>query len=181
MEKESEKMDRILNLLRESKPILDSCGSIEREVIKKILASRNKTIGLSDILEFIFGWVYIGWVRRSLITASVILVLIFIYQQGIILNQIKILSNQIIVNERADVMIPGKEFGKKLLMLRLTGTKITSKDIVISEQQLDELFESVKEMQDKYKELLNLIEEDAEIKKLIEQKVIENSNSGSKL
>ena len=43
----------------------------------------------SDFIESLFGWVYIGWVRRSLIGVSVVLVAIFVYQQAFIFREVK--------------------------------------------------------------------------------------------
>jgi len=42
---------------------------------------------------------------------------------------------------------------------------------------MKELLESVNELQIKYKDLENLIEEDPELKKLIEKKLIENNST----
>ena len=42
---------------------------------------------------------------------------------------------------------------------------------------MKELLESVNELQIKYKDLENLIEEDPELKKLIEKKLIENNRT----
>src|SRR5450759_5105950 len=97
MKTESEKYNKVLKILRNSRPQLDSTEDIEREVINKIARAHQKRLNLSEIIDFLFGLVYIGLVRRSLITASVILVLVFVYQQGVILKRIEILSKQTIV------------------------------------------------------------------------------------
>ena len=85
---ESEKYNKILKLLRESKPVLDSTEDIEREVLQRISGKHKSVLNLSELIDSLFGWIYIGWVRRSLITASVLLVVVFVWQQGIILKQI---------------------------------------------------------------------------------------------
>ena len=85
---ESEKYNKVLYILRKSKPVLSSADDIEREVIKKVSGVHQSEIILSDIVDILFGWVYIGWVRRSLIAASFVLVAVFIYQQGVFLKQI---------------------------------------------------------------------------------------------
>ena len=46
---------------------------------------------------------------------------------------------------------------------------------------MNELLESVNELQIKYKDLEKLIEEDPELKKLIEEKLIENNRTKIKL
>jgi hypothetical protein len=59
--------------------------------------------------------------------------------------------------------------------------RFPSKNITISERQMKELIESVNELQLKYKDLENLIEEDPELKKMIEKKLIENNRTNNNL
>jgi len=64
----------------------------------------------------------------------------------------------------------------------LRSTEDIEKEVIkgistISEKQMKELLESVNELQIKYKDLENLIEEDPELKKLIEKKLIENNRT----
>jgi hypothetical protein len=174
MKTESEKFNKVLKILRNSRPQLDSTEDIEREVINKIARAHQKRLNLSEIIDFLFGWVYIGWVRRSLITASVILVFVFVYQQGAILKRIDVISRQTVVTDKGFVSTPTDEIEKLLLVYKNSGRKFPSKTITISEKEMKDLLESVKELQIKYKDLENLIESDPELKKLIEKKLIDN-------
>ena len=92
MKTESEKYNKVLNVLRNSKPVLNSAEDIEKEVIKRVSRIKQPMFNFSEVVDYLFGWVYIGWVRRSLITASVLLVIVFIYQQGVMFRQINFLS-----------------------------------------------------------------------------------------
>jgi hypothetical protein len=181
MKPESEKYNKVLNILRNSKPVLNSTEDIEKKVIERISGMNQKKPDLSDVVDFLFGWVYIGWVRRSLIIASLGLVLIFIYQQSVILKRINYLSRQAIVNEREKGFISADEFEKRLKIYKLSGRKLSSQNITISEKQMKQLLESVNEFQTEYKDLLNLIEEDPELKKIIEKRMIENNRHKIKL
>lgn len=177
MKPESEKYNKVLNILRNSKPLLNSTEDIEREVINKIARAHQNRLYLSEVIDFLFGWVYIGWVRRSLITASIILVLVFVYQQSIILKRIDFLSRQTVIIDRENVSTPADEIEKMLLIYKNSGRRFPSKTITISEKQMKELLESVNELQIKYKDLENLIEGDPELKKLIEKKLIESNRT----
>lgn len=134
---------------------------------------RHSGLYLSEVVDFLFGWVYIGWVRRSLITASIVLVLVFIYQQGIILKRIDVLSRQAVIIDKENVWTPSSEIEKLLMVYKNSGRRFPSKTIPISDRQMKELMESVNELQIKYKEIEDLIEGDPELKKLIEKKLIE--------
>ena len=112
---ESEKYNKILEVLRKSKPVLDSTEDIEKEVIKRVSRVPQPIFNFSEVIDTLFGWVYIGWVRRSLITASVLLVMVFIYQQGVMLKQINFLSRQIIVTG-GEMQISTDQQVEKLLM-----------------------------------------------------------------
>jgi hypothetical protein len=177
MNNENEKYNKVINLLKVSKPKLESTEDIENEVMKRIYGERPLLSTLTEIIDFIFSWVYIGWVRRSLIAASMALVVIFIYQQGVILKQIDFLSRQTIVIGKNNITEPVGRFEKILVNYKKGIKKLPSRNITISEKQMNELIESVNELQTKYKDLEKLIEDDPEIKKLIENKIIENSRS----
>jgi hypothetical protein len=168
---ESEKYKKVLNILRNSKPVLDSIDDIEREVIRKISKAHQSEGVSSDIIEFLFGWIYIGWVRRTLIAASVVLVVVFVWQQGVILNRIDLLSNQVVVSEGTKVSTHGDEIEKVLTLYKNSGRRFPSKNITISEQEWEQIIDSVNELQGRYKDLLKLIDEDPELKKLIEDKM----------
>jgi hypothetical protein len=175
MRSESEKYHKIINLLRESKPVLDSTEDIEKEVIKRILKNNHYKLSISEAVDFMFSWAYIGWVRRALITISVFLVLTFVIQQGVILKRIDILSRQTVIIDREKDSTPADEIDKLLMVYKNSGRKFSSRTITISEKQIQELLESVNELKLKYKDLENIIDSDPEIKKLIEKKLIENN------
>ena len=177
MEKGNEKYNKVLNLLRKSTPLLNSTGDIENEVLIRIKKINQSGVNLSEVIDFLFGWVYIGWVRRSLIAAAMALVVIFVYQQGVILKRIEVLSRQTIIINNGNAASSSDEIDKFLTQFRNSGHRFPSMNITISESQMKELQESFKEMQIKYKDLENIIEGDSDLKKLIEKKLIENNRT----
>ncbi len=177
MNQENEKYNKVLNLLKASKPRLGSTEEIDNEVFKRIANRRPLLSALTGIVDFLFSWVYIGWVRRSLIAASIAMVAVFIYQQGVILKQIDYLSRQTIVVGKENITEPDGKFEKILMNYKNRLRKLPSGNITISEKQMNELIESVNELQLKYKDLEKLIEDDPEIRKLIEKKLIESSRT----
>jgi hypothetical protein len=169
MKTDNEKYNKVIDLLRNSKPSPGDTAGIEREVIRRVSSSRSQGSILSEALDFLFGWVYIGWIRRSLIAASFALVFIFIYQQAAILKKIDFLSRQTIIVNHNQAQ-PG-DFEKLLTEYRNSGRRFSSKSFTFSEKQLKELFDSVNEMQIRFKDIEDLINEDPELKKLIEKKL----------
>lgn len=181
MEKNSEKLDRVINLLRKSKPVIGSTSDVEREVIRKLTGKNQTGITLSDFIDFLFGWVYIGWVRKSLITASIMLVALFVWQQGTIIKQINYLSSQPVMTD-SEISAFQTDFSEnKLMLFKLYSKKLPSQNVIISKKQMDTLLESVNDLQTKYKDLIDLIEEDPEMKKVIENKLKEMNRTKIKL
>lgn len=177
MKPENEKFDKVLDLLRKSKPVVDSSDDIEREVISRITKISQPGLNFLEPIDFLFRWVYIGWVRRSLITASIVLVMVFVYQQSIILKRIDAISRQTVLVNKEYNSLPADEIAKLLMVYRHSGRRFPSKTITISEGQLKKLLESVNELQIKYKDLENLIEGDPELEKMIEKKLNENNRT----
>jgi hypothetical protein len=175
MKPESEKYQKIINLLKESGPGLGSTEDIERVVIRRISKGNYSRSWFSDTIDFLFSWVYIVWVRRALISASVILVFIFILQQGVILRRIDMLSSQTILNNREKVSTQVDEIDKLFIEYKNWGKRFPSKTITISEKQMQELLESVNELKLKYKDLESIIDSDPELQKMIQKKLNENN------
>lgn len=171
MVNENEKYEKLMKILREAKPELQNTDDIKNKVINRISAKRNKEDVTLNIFDYLFGWVYIGWVRKSLIAASVFIVAFFVYQQSVILKRINALSNQPVINEsRFFKGLPDNLEGK-LLFYRLSGRRIRAERNAVTEKQIEEFLESVNDLQVKYKDLLKLIEEDPELKMEIEKRM----------
>ena len=60
MKPEFDKYNKLMTLLRNSKPELDSTEEIEREVMRRIKGVKESGSNLSTAIEFLFGWVYIS-------------------------------------------------------------------------------------------------------------------------
>jgi hypothetical protein len=177
MERGEEKYNKILNLLKKSTPLLNSTGEIESEVIRRVKKLTHSGINISDVIDFLFGWIYIGWVRRSLIAASVVLVMIFVYQQSVILKRIDAISRQTIVTDKGSVTTSADQIEKMMTVYKMTGRIFRSKTTTITERQMKELLETVKELQAKYRDLEDLIEGDPQLKRLFEQKLIDSNRN----
>jgi hypothetical protein len=180
MNSDENKYGRVLDLLRKSKPVLDSKEEIEEKVIRIITQKHDKKESFSGILDFLFGWVYVGWVRTGLVAASVILIFAFIYQQSVIIKRINNLNRQAVYIESQ--IITGSSIDPESgYFYRLAGRKLSSVDKTISEKQMRQVIKSYNELEKKYKDLIKLIEDDPELMKYFEGKLIENNKKKIKL
>ena len=173
MTQANEKYEKLLKILRESKPILQDTEDIKDKVISRIRQSGKREEETMNAFDYLFGWVYISWVRNSLIAASVILIGMFVYQQAVILNRINTLSNRILINESNLKTSLQDNLREKIFIYKLTGSKIKKDRTMVSEKQIEEFLESVDDLKTRYKDLIRRIEEDPELKKEIEKRMTE--------
>jgi DNA gyrase/topoisomerase IV subunit A len=173
----NDKYKKMIGILRNSKPGLPRPEEMEDEVIRRIRHEKGNTETASGLIEAIFGWVYIGWVRRSLIGAAFILVAVFIYQQASILKQVNNMSKQVVITGIGQGTTSSSEFDKKLTIYKISSGLSDDREIKISENQLEEILDSYQDLEEKYKDLLRIIEENPELNKYIEKKLDEGKNN----
>jgi hypothetical protein len=180
MMREEEKYKKVINILKKSNPVLKDSGIIEENVMARIQQVSNKHETF-NLFEYMFSWVYIGWVRSGLIAASILLIVLFGYQQAIIMKQINTLNDRVLFSESQMVTGVSDEIGDKLLLYKLTDGKPYDRSIKISNRQMRRLLESVNELQLKYNDLIKLIKENPDLKKYIDEKMTENNRKKLKL
>jgi hypothetical protein len=180
MRAEEEKYDRVMNILRKSKPLLAGTGDIENNVMRRIREISKDNSVATSFLDCIFGWVYIGWVRRGLIAASVLIILVFAWQQSAILKRVNILEKQVVLS--GNLLFTGTWDGleEKIMLFNLKGGK-TPESFKITEKQLDQLLKSYYEMEEKYGDLLKVIDSDPALKQYIETRLNQTNNRKLKL
>lgn len=171
MNSESNKYERITDILKKSRPILTGSEAIEENVMERIRVRRKATESY-NFLDHLFGWVYIGWVRSGLVAASVIIIAFFVVQQSIILKRINNLERQEIpinpsfVKGVHDVFEPA-------FMLDTRSGKFSLKGGTLSDRQLKLLEKSINDLQTSYSNLIKLIEDNPELKQYLENKLSE--------
>ena len=173
MSESDNKYEKILDLLKRSKPVFKDTEAVTERVIRQIQTEESRVSLPELIIEYLFGWVYIGWIRRSLVTAAFIIVIFFGYQQAIILKKINDLTEQRIPNGEFIQTGLTDNLTNRILLYRLTGRKYSNRKITVSEKEINDLIRSVNKLQVKYKDILDLIENDPEIKKYVEEKINE--------
>jgi len=171
MKTEDKKYDKVLNLLIKSKPVLTDVNSLTEKVMRQLQDEKSNISPAGLMLDFLFGWVYIGWVRRTMITAVFAFAFLFIYQQSLIIKQVKDLSGQRMQNGSVVVTNLKDELTDQLRIFKLTGKKIPDEKINVSEKEIDDMIRSLNRLQVKYKDVINLVEKDPELKKYVESRM----------
>jgi hypothetical protein len=175
MSAEKEKYDELIKLLRKSSPEFPDKEGMADKVMGIIESSRQKVNQSETIFDYLFWWVHIGWVRRSLVIASILLIMVFGYQQTVILKRLSDLNRQPVITSNQMVVFSTLKFSNDFSFM-VNYEDINSENLKITDRRVRKLLKSYEEITEKYKELRNILEEDPELMKYLE----ENLNSVNK-
>ncbi|HLN55507.1 MAG TPA: hypothetical protein VK207_05930 [Bacteroidales bacterium] len=177
MKTENEKYEKIVDSLRKSTPELIHYDSLEEKIMRKISSKDHKDV--TGIFDFLFGWIYIGWVRKTLIAVSFALLGFFLWQQNSIINQINDLSVSIRENDRMIIYDPSAALEKRQMLLKYTRER--SGGYYVPEEDLKKIIDSLNHLDISYRDLLDLINSDSLLKKRVEEKLERKLGSRIKL
>ena len=181
METESERLNKILESLRISRPLLVDKEAVTDRIIQQIESDRTSLKFAEIIYDFLFGWVYIGWMRRIMVASALFLTVLFGFQQAMVIKKINQLSGQIYSESGAiKTDLPAK-FPGVLKIYRFMGKSIVPDNTDISEKEIDKLIESINELQIQYRDLLEIIENNPQLKKNIEQRLYNQETQKPKI
>lgn len=170
MEKEKDRYGEVRSLLKKSGPVLKDPGEIENNVMRIIANSQRSGRGTINLLEVLYGWVYVGWIRRSLITASVFLAGFFIFQQGIILKKINNIEQQSGYRLTTYPPVQGQIYSGSYAA-RVAGLKFLRSSNKLTGADVGKLLDSYNELETKYRDILRTINDDPELKKYFDEKL----------
>jgi hypothetical protein len=171
MTAENDRYKKMVEILRKSRPEMVQPEELEREVIRRIELKNQRSFRVSDLIDSLFGWVYIGWVRRSLVGAAVIMIALFVYQQAFIFRQVKNISKLVVISGIGRPETSSSDIEKRLTLYRMSTRLSPGEDIKISARQMERFLDSYNDLQVKYKDLLRIIEENPELKNYFEKKL----------
>lgn len=157
----NEKYNKVIGLLRRSKPDLHGSSDIEAKVLSSV--TETKPSRRSSMAEYIFGWIEIGWLRTSLGCATFVLLGFFVWQQHNIVSEMEALKAR--VGSGATIFTGGDALERRLIIYGKTGGWIDG----ISREDVLMLLDSLKAVSSRYDELVNMIQNDPELIKKIEK------------
>jgi hypothetical protein len=171
MKTEDTKYEKVLKLLKEAKPDLKDMDIVTEKVMRQLKEEKSKIDPIEMIIEFLFGWIYVGWVRKSMVVAAVCMALLFGFQQVLILKKINELSGQRIQDGNLFMTSAKNEISDRIRVFRFSGRKLEDKKNSVSKKEIDEMIKSINKLQIKYKDIIDLIEDDPELKNYVETRM----------
>jgi hypothetical protein len=174
------KYEAMTEILRKSKPLLPHPEIFEEKVMDKIREQKRRSVA-DGFIDHLFGWVFIGWVRNSLISLSVMIIAFFAIQQTLILKRINNLERQALYtgspSGRSSVANQDASYMKYIN----SPGKLQLRNDKISEREMKRIYESLNDLQTRYRELIKIIDENPELRQYIEEKLTESDKKKFKL
>jgi hypothetical protein len=181
MDEGKNRYEKAVKIIRKSKPVLSNPGVIEDAVMSSIRDKEKDRGMLTGLVESIYGWIYIGWVRRSLVGAALIIFTVFVYQQADILRSVRSLEKEIVSIRSEQPSVNVRDLERRLTVFKISSKISTGRKIEVYESQLQEIIDSYKNLEQKYENLNRIIEEDSLLKNYFENKLKEEENNRSKI
>ena len=181
MRQYDDKLGRVVDLLKRSEPVMPGEDGFTEEVISRIKTQKGKTNLAGIIYEFLFGWIYVGWVRRSFVAVSFCLILFFGFEQLILIKRVNDLSIRRYNVTGTVITGQGGDYQGRFIFYRLFKGKINEEKLEVTDEQIDRFIESVNDLKSEYGDLLELIENDPQLKKQIEDRLKKVEKEKSKL
>lgn len=181
MDEGKNRYEKAVKIIRKSKPVLSNPGVIEDAVMSSIRDKEKDRGMLTGLVESIYGWIYIGWVRRSLVGAALIIFTVFVYQQADILRSVRSLEKEIVTIRSEQPSVNVRDLERRLTVFKISSKISTGRKIEVYESQLQEIIDSYKNLEQKYENLNRIIEEDSLLKNYFENKLKEEENNRSKI
>ena len=181
MDEGKDRYEKAVKIIRESKPVLSNPGVIEDAVMSSIRDKEKDRGMVTGLVESIYGWIYIGWVRRSLVGAALIIFTVFVYQQADILRSVRSLEKEIVSIRSEQPSVNVRDLERRLTVFKISSKISTGRKIEVYESQLQEIIDSYKNLEQKYENLNRIIEEDSLLKNYFENKLKEEENNRSKI
>jgi len=146
-------VNELFDKLRSHNPELKERDAMIRNIMDDT-SEKVRDKGINPVLNFLFGWTDHLWVRRGLVTISLALVFVFVFQQFRIVNRIGQLENRMVESNTEQIV---RQQGEHVLMNSVIMKEFEESEfgdsLLVADKDLRELIISYSELQQRYKEL----------------------------
>ncbi len=149
-----DKLDKIYSRLDSYKPEPEDRSDMIRNVMDKT-SEPNKEQSIGKIMNILFGWTEILWVRRGLITISMGLIFVFVFQQFSIVSRIGQLESRMVESSTEKIL---RQQGEHVLLNSVIMKEMQEgqlqDSVMVSDKDLRDLVNSYSDLQRRYQDLL---------------------------
>ena len=136
---------KAIKLLKSNKPVLANRERLTDDIMRRVKESSEKFSLQEKLVNSLFGWVNIYWLRGTMAVAAALIIGFFIIQQVIIADRLNSLEKQLV---RTVNLINGHEPDHGIMQKVLLKMVKTDEDsITVSKSDLEDLLNSYLELQ----------------------------------
>lgn len=146
-------IDRLAAKLRAFEPDLQNREEMIRDIME---ATDNKRQGINlyQLFDSIFSWADYPWVRRGMISVSLVIIFLFSFQQLTIINRIDKLEGRMVQSNTQQLLkFQGENVIMNSVLLIEAGKSEYPDSILVADKDLKELINSYSTLQKRYQEL----------------------------
>lgn len=145
--------EKFLMESREQKADPDRVSAVKEKILQA--TGSSKRIVFADYIHFLlYSWIEIRWLRRSLVFASAIVLVMIFVQQAVVIERIDTLEKRIISTNTTNILEFQKEtMHANSMIYTITDSYYESDSVSVSTRDLVSLVKSYRELQAKYDEL----------------------------
>ncbi len=155
------KYTKLIAALKGSKPVLHGKEEFVDKILEQTLREKEH---INKIYDFIFGWIEIIWLRRTLLTASLIILTLFIFQQFIIFERIGSLESRMTGMNTEMLIDYQKEMARvNSAILEISDIQKGNDSIKVSARDLNEMIKAYRKLQEEFFSERRIIRESDEL------------------
>lgn len=184
MDKREDNYEKIIGLLRSSRPELHGVENIRDDVVSRIRDMERQRLSVTELIGYLFRWTDIAWCRRSLLAITAVLLVFFIHQQTVIIQGLRELDERTIpagLNKAGTPTDHNGTYLDRMIFLRITGRRYEQDPVHLTAEEIEELARSYDDINRKYTDLMNILDGNPELKKQLEEELEKLRRKGSEI
>ena len=158
--KEKDPYRRVIGLMKQHAPELQGMDQLEEEVVERIRRMERQS-GQERAGRSLFSWTEVEWLRRTLVTAAVVVIGLFLFQQVSLNRRIDRLEERVVtVSGPGNIPESGPGAAEKVLINLVTRDPAMVDSVLVSRSDLEELLKSYLELEEETRRLKESLEAD---------------------
>ena len=160
----------LIEILKRNRPVLTNREALAEDIMRKIREPSGESRLRENLLNYLFGWVDVYWVRGTMVAVAILFAGLFIVQQVIFAERLNTLEERLVktvdTNKGRE---PAPGILHKVLLNIILKDQAMQDSITVSRTDLEELLNSYLELQQTYNSMVPGFDPERDIQKIIRQ------------
>lgn len=152
---------RILDRLKSFRADDQTSDSLKRRILNQLDMTADSRRVKSSLVELLFGWADILWLRRSMVLVSFALIILFLSQQFFIFGRLSSLEDRMTGISTDNILEFQKEnMHVNSVVYSMSDEMFSNDSVKVSSRDLSSLIRSYRDLQERYNNLKGSINKD---------------------